>query len=73
MEMVNNNIFDDWKHHIGSIDVDGKIITKEKLEVWCNNPNRKLVCIFCCLEPKIINGFAVCSFCNDYKGISPDV
>lgn len=78
--MINIMIAPDWekvleehKHHIGTHDIEGDTITRERLIAWAKDPNREYYCIYDGSPPVIEdNGFMYCSTCGDYEGLSPN-
>ena len=64
--------YNEWKHIIGSYDIDGQTITEKRLLTWANDPKRELMCIFCGSEPADRGGFIYCQRCMEYKGIIPN-
>lgn len=65
-------LFEEYKHFVGTYDIDSNVITKERLMAWASDPNRKFICIFCGSPPTESNGFMWCHRCTEYKGIMPD-
>ncbi len=65
-------IYQDYRHLIGSDDIDGNCITAERLMKWAEDPKRELICIFCGSQPFTHNGFTYCRRCHEYKGIMPN-
>jgi len=66
-------IFDGYKHFVGTYDMDNNSVTKERLMAWARDPKRELICIFCGQEPVNRGGSIYCQLCKEYKGIMPNV
>lgn len=69
---IPKQLFDEYKHFVGTYDIDSNIITKKRLMAWAEDPKRELICIFCGSEPVCSNGFIYCRHCNEYKGVMPN-
>ena len=67
-----NSIFEEYRHYIDTSDIDGNIITANRLMAWALDPDRKFYCIFCGRPPSEREGFVWCSRCGEYKGIMPN-
>lgn len=65
-------IFDEYKHFVGTYDIDSNTVTEERLMAWAEDPKRELICIFCGSEIVNRGGFIYCQRCNEYKGIMPN-
>ena len=72
-EQEAQSVFEQWKYHIDTYDIDGENITEERLWAWANDPKRELICIFRGSEPREVNGFVFCPRCKEYKGVGPNV
>lgn len=66
------DVFHNYKHFLGTYDMDGNIITASRLIAWAKDPKWELICIFCSSEPVARGGFIYCQRCNEYKGIMPN-
>lgn len=69
---VVKSYYDEYRHFVGSRDIDGNTITSERLREWAEDPAREFYCIFCGSPPTEANGFSWCRRCNEYKGIIPN-
>lgn len=65
-------IYQQYRHFVGTYDIDNNTITAERLMRWAEDPKRELICIFCGSEPTDNNGFVSCRRCKTYKGIMPN-
>ena len=65
-------IFDEYKHFVGTLDIDSNLITAKRLMSWASDSAREFICIFCGSPPAEHNGFMWCRRCKQYKGIMPD-
>lgn len=65
-------LFEDYKHFVGTYDIDSNTITRKRLMAWAQDPKRELICIFCGSEPVNRGGFIYCQRCKEYKGIMPN-
>lgn len=67
-----SDIFEEYKHFVGTYDIDSNTITRERLMAWAEDPKRELICIFCGGEPVNKEGFISCQRCKEYKGVMPN-
>ena len=72
MKTVSNALYKEYRHFIGTYDIDGNTITARRLREWAEDPKREFYCIFCGSQPAEVNGFMWCHRCNEYKGITPN-
>jgi len=66
------SLYEEYKHFIGTYDIDGNTITARRLMEWAQDPKREFYCIFCGKPPIKTAKFMWCSLCNEYKGIMPN-
>ena len=72
LEQINKS-YEQWQYQLGCLDYDGRVVTRERLEAWSNNPDKKLMCLFCGVRATENNSFIFCLNCKSYKGIIPDL
>lgn len=64
--------YQQYRYFIGTTDIDGNIISAQRLMKWAKDPKRELICVFCGKEPTNQNGFIYCPLCKTYKGVMPN-
>jgi len=61
--------FEHWKYYVGIKNCKDEELTKDMLNEWAKDPNRKVECIFC--GSTYPDETWACSRCKEYKGIQP--
>lgn len=71
-ERVGAEQYEQWKWGVGnyySTEDTNRYMTEEDLVLWCLDPRKALVCLFCNTTLSIKSKY--CPICMEYKGLQP--